>query len=129
MDMQGIKLMSDRKQMLVFWSKSAVEKAGENISALQAKLIEEATDITSGASDWFLHALPSEGDNLCYECRGHELPDKWKIFVQVAVYKPMAPIRDDHPDPERRGKVINFPEVIDSADNQVFALYDDLVAL
>jgi hypothetical protein len=55
-----------------------------------------------------------------------ELPDIWRIFVQSAVYTPIRPIRDDHPDPARRGKIFKYPEAIKGADNDICAKYEDL---
>src|SRR5262249_47769615 len=101
--------MSDPKPLLVLWSKAAVVTAGADIATLQNRLTAEACDITSQAHDWFLHALPGNDDGECFVCTGHELPDMWKVFIQSAIYRPMSPIRDDHPDPERRGKIFNFP--------------------
>ena len=121
--------MSDHKPFLVLWSKAAVRAAGPNISTLQAKLLEEVTEIVSEAHDWFLHALPGEGEHACYPCTGNELPGSWKIFVQIAQYKPMRPIPDDHPDPERRGKVFRFPEALKEPDNEIFASYEDVITL
>jgi hypothetical protein len=118
--------MSDPKPLRVLWSKTAVHMAGTTIDELQSKLIAEASDIASQTHDWFLHALPGAAEGACFVCTGHELPDIWKIFVQSGLYAPMAPIRGDHPDPTRRGKVFKYPEVIKDSDNEIFAAYEDI---
>lgn len=119
--------MGDPKPSLVLWSKAAAAAAGSNIVPVQAKFVGNASDIVSSARDWFFHALPHEGESACSMCTGHELPDIWQVFVQSALYKPMTPLPDDHPDPERRGKGFNVPEVIEGPGNEVFAAYDDIV--
>lgn len=94
---------------------------------MQSKLVEEVSDVTSGASAWFLHAIPGDGEDMCFECTGSEMEDTWKVFVQAAHYKPMPPIREDHTDSERIGKVIKFPEVNNEPDNEVFAAFEDII--
>lgn len=117
--------MSDQKPVLVLWSKAVVDAAGPNLPPLQEKLIEEVTEIISHAHECFLHVF-AQGEELCYLCTGHELPDKWKIYVQIGRYKPMPPLRDDHPDAKLRGKVFRFPEAIKEPENEIFAPFEDL---
>ena len=114
--------MGDPKPPLVLWS-----AAGPDIVPVQAKLVEDATDIVSDARGRFLHALPHEGDGACCRCTGYEAPDERRVFVQTALYEPMPPLADDHPDPERRGEAFRLPEVIEGPDDEVFAAYDDVV--
>jgi len=120
--------MTDHKSFFVLWSNAAVEAAGPNISALQAELIEEAAEIVSQARDWFCHPLRAYGEDACYTCTGHELEDRWEIYVQTAQYRDLEPLRGDHPDPKMRGKIIKFPEALKQADNEIFVPYEDIVA-
>ena len=48
------------------------------------------------------------------------------MYVQIGRWAPLPPIRDDHPDPERRGKVFKMPEALKEPENEVFALFEDL---
>ena len=117
--------MSDQKPFLVLWSQAAVDAAGPNLSPLQAKLLEETTEIMTKAHDCFLHVF-GRTEELCYLCTGNEFPDQWKMYVQIGRWAPLPPIRDDHPDPERRGKVFKMPEALKEPDNEVFALFENL---
>jgi len=119
--------VSDPKPILVLWSKAAADAAATNITSLQSRLLVEATDITSGAYGWFMHALPVESEDACFLCNGREDLDAWTVFVRAAVFKPMAPIPDDHPDPARRGKVFKMPEATEEPDNEIFAEFSVLV--
>ena len=102
--------------------------AGADIATLQARLLEEAADIVSQAREWFHHSLPNEVGDAGYVCIGNELADKWEILVQVARYKSLPPLRDDHPTPKLRGKIIKFPEALKRPDNEVFTPFDDLAS-
>jgi hypothetical protein len=118
--------LDSKKPLFVLWSKAAVIAAGAEIATLQALLLEEAADIVSQAKDWFHHSLPSEAGDAGYVCIGNELADKWEIFVQVARYKSLPPLPDDHPTPALRGKAIKFPEPLKRADNEAFTPFADL---
>jgi hypothetical protein len=115
--------MSDQKPLFVLWSKAAVAAAGPNLADLQAKIVEEATEITSQARDWFLHSIPGGNESVCYTCSGQESPGCWRVFVQAGWYKPSVSDPDRHPNPERRS--ITFPEALKEPDNEMFAPYED----
>ncbi len=120
--------MSDPKRVLVLWSKTAVATAGPKLSTLQSRIIEETSDITSRAREYFHHAVRDREAGTCYVCTGHELEENWEILVQEAHYRPMGPLPDNHPDPRQRGRVFKFPEANTGRDNEVFALFDDIIA-
>lgn len=120
--------MKDAKPLLVLWSKAAVTAVSSEISALQSKIAEQASDVASQTREWFLHAVRGDGQGMYYLCTGNELEDKYKIFVQTARYKPMAPIRDDHPDLGRSGEVFKYPEMSRKPDKEVFAAFEDWAA-
>ena len=118
--------MHDPKPVRIVWSRAAVAEAGPDLFSLDARVVEEMTEISAKAIGWFYHAIPDAAEAACFLCQGHELADTWQIFVQLAAYKSSVRTADDHPDPERRGKVIQFPEVIEHPDNEVFASIEDL---
>ena len=121
--------MTQQKTPHVLWSKTAVDAAGPNLAELTAKLRRDVSgfliDSAKGAvppeGRSFLHVIGKLSDGRCYNCNGHEDEDEWRIFVQIAQYKPMAALCDDHHHPEMRGKVLKFPEVIQEPDNEMFA--------
>ena len=116
--------MADGKPITVLWSKTAVTVSGPQITSLQARLLAEVDDIVPETHDWFLHSLSGENEDECYICTGNELPGRWEVYVQVARYKSMEPLSDDHSRPELRGKVIRFPEALKESDNEVFAPFE-----
>jgi len=103
----------------------AVATAGPNLSALRAKLLESVREFLPDARSSFLHVLPSGEPGLSYLFTGEELPDIWEVTCQLAKLRPMHPLRDDHPDPRMRGKILNFPEVIDDPDNATFVALEE----
>jgi hypothetical protein len=72
------------------------------------------------ARNSFFHVIPSGEPGVCYLFTGQELPDVWEVTCQLAELRPMPPLRDDHPVPRLRGKVTNFPVIIDDPDNTAF---------
>jgi hypothetical protein len=91
---------------------------GKRPLAAYSSIMDAVADNTQPG--WLVVSLERSGAQ-------HELEDRWEVFVQTARCKPMAPIRDDHPDPERRGKVFKFPEVIEEPDNKVFSAFEGIV--
>jgi hypothetical protein len=71
----------DQKPLFVLWSKSAVTAAGSNLAELQAKIVEEATEIISQAREWFIRSIYGSNESACYTCRGEEYSEFWTIFV------------------------------------------------
>jgi hypothetical protein len=115
----------DQKPLFVLWSKSAVTAAGSNMADLQAKIVEEATEIISQARNWFMHSISVSNWSVCYTCRGQEDSEFWTIFVQTGWYKPSISDHDGHQNPERRS--IMFPEALKEPDNETFASYGDIM--
>jgi hypothetical protein len=118
--------MTETKPILVLWSKAAVAAAGPRLTALQAELVSEASDIVSEARDWFLHALAGEDADDCFVAFGHETPDAWTVFVKRGVYQRSKPLARDPSDPEQRETGYRLPRAVDEADNEVFARFEEL---
>jgi hypothetical protein len=118
--------MTETKPILVLWSKAAAAAAGPTLSALQAELLGEASDIVSQARDWFLHVLAGEDADDCFVAFGHETPDAWTVFVKRGVYEPSKPLPHEPADPDRRETGYRLPRAIDEADNEVFARLEEL---
>lgn len=113
------------KPLEIFWSKAAIDRAGPRIVELQAKLIREIQDFLDGAEGDFLHVFEQDPDHSILMCRGDASRGIWRIYIQVGRYEPMEPMPDDHPDPERRGKVFKMPVVVEDEENEVFSRLDE----
>ena len=97
------------KAMVIYWSDAAVKMAGDTLPAVQQAIMVQCREIIDETHDWFFHVVTREADGPHYLCNGKEDEENWRVFVQLARYELMAPLPDDHPDPERRGKVFKMP--------------------
>jgi hypothetical protein len=108
------------KSLVTFWSKAALDEAGESVVHIQRTIQLECSEIVEEAKEWFMHVVQAEG-GAAYLCNGRAGKEKWQVLVQLAQYEPMDPLPDDHPDPASRGRVIKMPRPVESADNETFA--------
>jgi hypothetical protein len=108
------------KPLRTLWSRAALEQAGDALPQLQRQLNQDFADVMAGAYDWFRHVLRQE-EPVVYLCTGQEEESFWRVHVQLAGYRPLPPLPEDHPDPARRGKVFKFAEALDIAGNEEFA--------
>jgi hypothetical protein len=118
-------LMTDPKPLCVWWSSLAIATAGPDVSALRVKLLEDVREFLPDARGSFSHVIPSGEPGVCYLFTGQELPDVWEVTCQLAEFRPMPPLPDDHPVPRLRGKVTNFPVIIDGPDNTAFVAREE----
>lgn len=100
----------------IFWSKAALAAAGDRRTALQKRAFDDIAFYSGDGALWSLHVVEDEGHHYLFQCSN----DGQNVYVQTAHYLPMAPLPDDHPDPERRGKVYKYPEADGSDNNEIF---------
>ncbi len=113
------------KTLEIYWSKAALELVGDRLTELQAKLLRDLQYFMDGAEHDFLHVFHRPEDSDILICHGEEKESHWLLFVQTGRYEPMTPMPDDHPDPERRGKVFQYPATGDSPANSEFSAIDE----
>jgi len=116
--------MSGQMCMSIMWSRAAIRAAGPTISKIQDIIANDLRDILPKGRDDFLHVVESEG--TLYLLRGEAQLEGWMVFCQIAKYKLLDPLRDDHPVLNLRGKSLKWPEAIESADNIEFEKIDDM---
>ena len=102
----------------MLWSKAACDAAGEDLPALQDRLIGDIADLLADGGKLLAHVLRQAEDGAVYLCTGDETREHWLIFVQLARYQTLAPSQD--------GAALQVPETIEGPDNEVFAPYDEL---
>lgn len=97
----------------IFWSKAAIKAAGDRLAAVLKRAFEDIAYFDKGCGTWSLHVVEDGGRHYLFRC--YDDDNGQAVFIQTAHYVPMDPLPDDHPDPERRGKVFKYP-VADKTD-------------
>ncbi|RYE10684.1 MAG: hypothetical protein EOP22_03515 [Hyphomicrobiales bacterium] len=107
------------KPIVTLWSKAAITAVDDALAKTQRTVRFECSEIVEDARSWFMHVVHLEGGNA-YLCTGSDEGEVWQVRVQLAEFEPMGPLRDDHPDPQSRGRVLQMPRAVDEDDNDVF---------
>jgi hypothetical protein len=108
------------KPLVTFWSKAAIDEAGDSLMHIQRTVRLECGEIAGEAREWFLHIVRPEG-GAAYLCNGRNEGPAWHVSIQLAEFESMDPLPEDHPDPERRGQVLKMPRAVETPENDIFA--------
>jgi hypothetical protein len=107
----------------IFWSDAAVKSAGRERSDLQRRALAQADEHSNGSRDWMMHAVTND-DGRVYLFDRTDDGHCFRTYVRLAHYEPMKPLPDDHPDPERRGKIFKVPVSDKCPGNETFVEFD-----
>lgn len=116
--------MVNQKTICILWSQLAINTAGPKIFSIHEKFLTDISNFLSDARITFTHVIHSDEDGICYLFSGEERTDHWQVFCQIAMYRGTFQLPNDFPTERLRGKVMKFPEAIESPENERFVPFE-----